>query len=142
MDSTHRLGLIEYVKSIGLPEDIEETPVVSLEQFFQGNDDIGSIGCNLDPHPGIARFFAVLKQLRDDPFVADVLVGIYEIDETTDDMWPYTEEVFVITSAGRREIEAKVKSLEVSEIYETSPENLRPEPSVPDNHRVYMLWWD
>ena len=31
-----------------------EPQVVPIERFFDGNDDLGSIGCNLNPHPGIA----------------------------------------------------------------------------------------
>jgi hypothetical protein len=40
-------------------------PVVSLELFFEGNDDLASIGCNLTDHPGVPHFFTVLRNLRD-----------------------------------------------------------------------------
>ncbi len=47
-------------------------PVVSLELFFEGNDDPGSIGCNLTDHPGVDRFYAVLRGIRDRPDVHGV----------------------------------------------------------------------
>ena len=40
-----------------------EPRVVPIDRFFAGNDDLGSIGCNLDPHPGIDRFRQVLTGL-------------------------------------------------------------------------------
>jgi hypothetical protein len=45
-----------------------EYPMVSIERFFDGNDDLGSIGCNLAEHPGIEVFRDVLTGLleRDD----------------------------------------------------------------------------
>ncbi len=40
-----------------------EPQVVPIARFFDGNDDLGSIGCNLDPHPGIDKFREVLTGL-------------------------------------------------------------------------------
>jgi len=31
--------------------------VVSLEDFFEGNQDEGSIGCNIIPYPGLDQFY-------------------------------------------------------------------------------------
>ena len=43
--------------NLGSPSNCRTpTQVVGIDRFFDGNDDLGSIGCNLDPHPGIARF--------------------------------------------------------------------------------------
>jgi hypothetical protein len=36
-------------------------PVVSLDLFFQGNDVPASFAPNLEPHPGIDRFYSVFK---------------------------------------------------------------------------------
>ena len=52
MDLKKRAALINKIKSIALPETTDKTPVVSIEEFFEGNDDLGSIGCNLYEHPG------------------------------------------------------------------------------------------
>ncbi|MDJ0804779.1 MAG: hypothetical protein QNI97_18030 [Desulfobacterales bacterium] len=43
MDLHKRAALIEKIKSIALPETTDKTPVVTLEDFFEGNDDTGSI---------------------------------------------------------------------------------------------------
>jgi hypothetical protein len=40
----------------------DSLPAVSLEEFFEGNDDRSSIGANLSDHdhPGIEGFFRIL----------------------------------------------------------------------------------
>jgi hypothetical protein len=35
-----------------------EPQIVEAERFFDGNDDLASIGCNLDQHPGVESFRA------------------------------------------------------------------------------------
>ena len=43
-----RTKLIMKIKQQGDPNDPKEPdPIVSLEDFFEGNRDIGSIGCNI-----------------------------------------------------------------------------------------------
>ena len=76
MDQEKRLRLIEAIRRQGLPSPDAPLPVVTLEQFFDGNDDLGSIGCNLIDHPGTASFFATLRAIRDRPNVHNVLVEI------------------------------------------------------------------
>ena len=46
---------------------------------FEGNDDLGSIGCNLLDHPGPAHFYEVLRSIRDRSEVHGVWVGITEV---------------------------------------------------------------
>jgi hypothetical protein len=38
-----------------------DPPMISIAAFFDGNDDPGSIGCNLSDHPGIQTFRYVLE---------------------------------------------------------------------------------
>ncbi len=142
MDSDRRRELIDIIKSIGLPEDIEQTPVVTLEQFFDGNDDVGSIGCNLSDHPGVAHFYNLLREIRSRGEVSDVVVGIYEVEEADEDMWPFAEQVFVATSASAEDVDMWVTSLEVSEIEPVDADRLRPVPDIPTGYSLFMLWWD
>ena len=50
---TARERLILRIKALGLPSYEGPRPLVSLEEYFDGNDDLGSIGCNLSDHPGV-----------------------------------------------------------------------------------------
>jgi hypothetical protein len=48
MDVRKRRKLIERIAGFG-PASSADPPLVTLEEFFEGNDDYGSIGCNLTP---------------------------------------------------------------------------------------------
>ena len=54
--------------------------LVPIAQFFDGNDDLASIGCNLDDHPGVEAFRAVLTGLLGRPDVEAVYAQIAELD--------------------------------------------------------------
>jgi hypothetical protein len=71
-----------------------EPQIVSVTKFFDGNDDLGSIGCNLDPHPGIDAFRGVLTGLLSRPDVKAVYAQISELDPG-DESWPFTDTVLV-----------------------------------------------
>ena len=71
-------------------------PIVTLEEFFEGNDDRASIGCNLPEPYTPQEFFAFFKKLRDHPDVSDVLVEIELLDHP--DVWPFTSTIWFVTS--------------------------------------------
>lgn len=122
-------------------EELGETlPLVSLELFFEGNDDIGSMGCNLLEHPGTEKFYHVLKEIRNRSNVQDVLVEIMEYDEDT---WPFSERVYIITSAKKYEVREWVKEIDVGDIgegYEYGQPKVA--PKLKEGYFVYSLWWD
>src|SRR3954447_20291271 len=72
-----------------------EPPLVPIARFFDGNDDLGSIGCNLDPHPGIDSFRDALTGLLRRGDVQAVYAQISELDPG-DDCWPFTDTVLVV----------------------------------------------
>lgn len=88
-------------------QHLEEAEVaVSLEDFFTGNDDPGSIGANLgEEQPPLDSFYQTLRAIRARESVQDVLVRIHSVEEDT---WPYTDTVYIISSASQEEIETWV----------------------------------
>jgi len=68
--------------------------IVPIAEYFDGNDDLGSIGCNLAPHPGIARFREVLTGLLKRPDVQAVYAQISELDPG-EESWPFADTVLV-----------------------------------------------
>jgi hypothetical protein len=119
-------------------------PVVPLDLFFEGNRDVGSIGCNLSPHPGVAHFHNVLTRLRSRPEVQDVLV---EVDELGDaDTWPYSGAVYVLTSLPAADIASSVAALGPEDPID-GPADMPKQtvvglPQLREGMRVVMLWWD
>jgi hypothetical protein len=136
------MPLAPLLASIRAQESGSSRPVVSLEEFFEGNTSVASMGCNLSPHPGIATFYAVLRSIRDRDDVQDVLVGIAE--DMGDTEWPFSDSVYVLTRAQPDEVERWAAQLEpdpnASEGYHPgAPTNA---PALLPDHRVVTLWWD
>ena len=88
---------------------------VPLELFFTGNDDLGSIGCNLGAdRPDIEEFYQVLRRLRDRPDVQDVLVRITDAEDDTS--WPFSDAVYVVTSMAHEDLEDELAGLQYDEV--------------------------
>lgn len=89
--------ITERANRSGDPND-EETPrpLLTLQEFFDGNDVSGSIGCNLDPMPEPQQFHEMLQGIASRPEVADVRVQITMFD---DPEWPFSDTVWIFTSA-------------------------------------------
>jgi len=140
MDLQKRAALIETIRAFESQADA--MPVVSLEAFFDGNDDLGSIGCNLPDHPGVQRFNEILAAIRSRPEVQDVLVGIYEIveDDTT---WPFAETVYVLTTASSSTVQEWTAELEPDEVtagfLDAEPPGT---PPLRPGMTPVRVWWD
>jgi hypothetical protein len=135
--------LAEIERQGGYDSGAGPEPVVSLELFFEGNNDPGSIGCNLNRHPGVQTFFTVLRDLRERPDVHDVQIGISEV--LGDNQWPFSDHVYVITSASSDDLLRLTAALrsepEVSYGWWNDVEPAKPIPA-PEGMRLQTLWWD
>src|SRR5262249_26693185 len=136
-----RAKLIAKTEAQGPPSGTHEI-VVSLEDFFIGNTDRGSIGCNLgEQQPPISEFYRVLRDIRSKPNVQDVLVRIYDYNDPTS--WPYTDTIYIITSAPQKEIETWVSPLLPDEVHAEwmyGKPAAAPEPK--PGMTPYSVWWD
>src|SRR5436309_10323833 len=94
-DRINRNGLINVLST--------PRPLLTLEEFFEGNDDCGSIGCNLPGSVSPGEFYEVFKRIRERPEVADVLVEIRSWDDLED--WPFSDTIWVITSLAKQDIQ-------------------------------------
>jgi hypothetical protein len=56
-------------------------PLLTLDEFFLGNEVVGSIAANLTPTPAPAEFFDLLRQIASRPEVADVRIQVKEFDD-------------------------------------------------------------
>jgi hypothetical protein len=128
-------------------------PVVPLDLFFGGNDDPASFAPNLDPHPGIARIYDVLRSIEQRPDVSAVVVQIAEVLDPPE--WPYASSVYVITSSDAAEVHRLAASLEPDEPQDPEDdygwvdyadrERSTPPPGapvVPSGYRAVVLFWD
>ena len=122
------------------PDRSQSQVLVSVEEFFSGNADTGSIGCNLIPHPGIEAFVSVLAAIQKRPDVQDVLILISDLN----DFWPFSDRVCMITSAPLQEVENWVQTLCPDEVLEVAADAISfgHTPNIKAGHKVYLALWD
>ena len=77
-------------------------PMLTLAEFFDGNDVDGSIGCNLPARPTPAEMRQVLEAIVARPDVGGVRVMITLFD---DPEWPFSDSVFVFTTASAQAVQ-------------------------------------
>jgi hypothetical protein len=149
MTVSARSKLISKLRDLGMPpsslEEPQGYPVVSLEDFFEGNADTGSIGCNLtsEQNPGIQSFYDTLRHIRAIPSVDDVLVEIHEVIEDDESTWPFSDRVYIITSMSESEVERLVADLHPDEVAEGWAYGVpQGGPALKPGMKVYGVWWD
>lgn len=130
----------------------EVMPVVSLEDFFEGNWDENALAPNMVGYgrPPLQECYRILREIRSRPDVQDVLVAIHEspyADDPEDyDIWPDSDTVYVLTNATRDEVAKWAALLKPDEIGDSwSCNSGKKPPAAPDLQpgiKVFALWWD
>lgn len=137
MDLLKRDALLEKVGHL------DEAPgVVSLEDFFIGNDDGGSVWCNVPNPVSPGRVFDILGGLRERDDVADVVMLVTQYDGGADE-WPFSDTIYIITAAATAEVLSWLDRDYVPDEYwlATKPEELRM-LNIPTGMHAVGLWWD
>jgi hypothetical protein len=115
--------------------------LVAIETFFDGNDDLGSIGCNLIDHPGIETFRATFARLAQRPDIKAIYAQIAEVDPG-DGSWPFSDTVFVVGYISQDELSTELAVLEPDEV--AAGEDFGIPSSILERHNapVLAVWWD
>lgn len=119
----------------------EEPQLVSIERFFDGNDDEGSIDCNLMNHPGVDTFRRTFEELKRRPGVQKIFAQITELDPG-EDSWPFTDTVLVVGSLSAEELQEALAALKPDEVGPGSPDFFSPALNDADKSRTLVAWWD
>jgi hypothetical protein len=137
-------GLVDIDKCTTLKRELaglEAPQLVPIEVYFDGNDDLGSIGCNLPDHPGIDAFRQVLDSLQKRPDVKAVYAQITELDPG-EDSWPFTDTVVVTGSIPTKELAKALASLAPDEVGPVETDMLSPQLSDVERQSAQVAWWD
>jgi hypothetical protein len=135
--------ITERVNRLGNPNDPSTPrPLLTLSEFFEGNDILGSIGCNLMPTPTPAEFHATLSAIAARPEVADVRVQVTMFDNP--DEWPFSDIVWVITSADTATVSSWfAEALRPDEVQEGWVKGVAYEECpIPAGMKPLSCWWD
>ena len=141
VDPTRRAALIRTCRSYAAANH-GELPYVSIEQFFDGNDDLGSILCNLELD-SLGEIRERLERVRAHPDVYSLLVHVNETMEEDPECWPFSEQVLVITSLNDDDEVADLfgeefRPDEVWELEDAPEELTHADPP----RRGVICWWD
>ncbi|SFM76174.1 hypothetical protein SAMN04487963_3632 [Marinobacter zhejiangensis] len=128
--------------------DPEHYPVVSLDDYFSGNDQEESIAPNAWGYgrPALKDLHQHFKQIESRPDVQGVYVGMHdEWREALDDeeLWPAAENIHVISSAPQADVERWIDGVAADGIGPGWPygkHERAPEPA--DGSVVYTVYWD
>jgi hypothetical protein len=135
---TNRENLIQKIQTLGFPDN---EIIVTIEDFFEGNDDFGSIGCNIYPdQPSLSDFYKRFKGIKQNESVDNIYIRIADID---DGIWPFTDTVYVISNLKIDQIKELLVDLRPDEVYEDwmygKPINA---PELRPDMKVYSIFWD
>lgn len=134
-----RKAILERIGDINDPN--RPRPLVSIELFFEGNNDPASIGYNLPSPPEPRDFYELLKQFRAREDVHDVLIEVKDLQDP--DGWPASDSIWFITTAKPEQVRswfpANFAPDEVSEGFGQSDT----EPcEIPKGNRAVRAWYD
>jgi len=135
---------VDQAKSDALKKQLESQPepqLVPIDKFFDGNDDEGSIGCNLYPHPGIGLFRDTLVGLLQRPDVSAVYALITELDPG-DDAWPFSDTVVVTGNVTPEALRTAIADLQPDEIGPADSDALGDSLPQADRDSALIAWWD
>lgn len=131
------------------PAESEGVVTIGIREFFDGNDDPGTIGNGRADELGLDLFKSTLLGLLDRPDVADVRVDVVEwpnpLHEGDDDMWPLAETVYVWTSASVEQVQRWLAPLAPDGLWERPLAEIGRGPDaapLPPGMRVFGAMWD
>ncbi|MFN0031621.1 MAG: hypothetical protein ACKVOR_05625 [Flavobacteriales bacterium] len=130
--------ILEKITKAGFPKS---EVAVSVDEFFDGNDDEGSIGANLYPEqPSLKTFSNTFKSMLASDRVENIFIRIADAEDTN---WFYTDTVYVVADATMDEVTEMLKGLQPTEIYSDwmygKPVNIS---DVTADKKIYSVWWD
>lgn len=139
MDKEKRDQLLNAVGNVN--DKTEGLALVTLEQFFEGNDDSGSIWCNLPSAPDPRQVYQKLKSIREREDVADVRVLVTQYDGG-DEEWPFSDTVFFITSATPDDVQSWLGNDYAPDAIWIDDFSRTQTIPIPNGMVALAAWWD
>lgn len=133
--------ITERVCRLGHPDGPDvPRPLVTIDEFFSGNSETGSIGCNLSGEPTPEQFHTIFLDIARRPEVKDVRVQITAFDTPE---WPFSDTVYIMTSASPETVMSWFPpELKPDETWSGFVDQAYEPYTVPPGVRPVACWWD
>lgn len=118
-------------------------PLVTLGEFFEGNNDPASIGYNLSDSPSPPELYQLLQTIAKRPEVRDVRIEVKDLEDPNG--WPSTDTIWVITTASPEELRSWLPNpVAPDEVFEGFGKSASPVEvyEVPPGYSAIGLWYD
>jgi len=146
VDITKRDKLVEKYNLLNFHKS--KAPIyISVDEFFDGNNDLGSIAPNINVRPTNKEYWDKLKELEKNNRIIEIRIPIKDINIYTNSKldlheWFYTDEISFITSLGEQEIKTLTKVLLPDEVYKDTTTNLLDIKANYKGLNVITIWCD
>ena len=121
--------------------------MLTIDEFFEGNSTVGSIGCNLsvggnlEVIPSPEMFYSLFQRFAQRAEVKDIRVQITTFDDPN---WPFSDTVYIMTTASPEEVASWFpEDLTPNETWVGFLDREVYEPyTVPAGVQPVACWWD
>lgn len=118
-----------------------EPQLVPIGAFFDGNDDLGSIGCNLLDHPGIEAFRATFARIAARADVEAIYARIAELDPG-EGSWPFADTVIVFGTISPETLASQLAALEPDHVGPAEEFGILHSSALGHASPGLVAWWD
>ena len=128
----------------------DEFPLLTLDEFFDGNDDEYSIAPNQadEGRPGLSEIYDRFKDLENTEGVEWVRVFLHddtEVNEEDEEITLYGDSIIVCSSLSAEEIARIIDCewLQSGGVSELNPgEYINTYPKIPEGYKCFEVMWD
>ena len=141
MDQEKQQAFVQMVRSRG--GDTGEV-AVTVDEFFDGNDDTESIAVHAVHKPSLSTIRRVLDGLRAHPAVHDVYLEVEQLKfpRYPDGSWPYANSVGVVAKLEGRQLDELAVEAAPDPASEVDGDTVFPGHEVPPGYRHFEMGWD
>lgn len=146
IDKAKRDYLVSKYDLLNFP-DFKEPVFLTVDEFFDGNNDVASIAPNLDTKLPVKEYYQILKALSKSPKNMDVFVELKDVminenGQLNENEWFYTDIVYFVGDFSKEEIKEITKSLQPDEVEYDNEKVIKGLGERYKNKKVVYVWWD
>ncbi len=146
VDEDKRDALVKKYDLLNFP-NLANPVFLTLDEFFDGNNDDASIAPNLDTKLKVEEYYKTLKNIQKEKNVIGAHaelkdVMIYENNQLNDNEWFYTDIIYFIGDITKEEIASKVENLQPDEVEYTDDKRIVGLNADYKNKKIVYVWWD